>query len=80
VANSGGGLQSQVGGWQIVGLRVGNVTAAYETTFGDPAASSARSRFSPLRAVSASERSDYAGFLKLTAALYAGILIGMADA
>jgi hypothetical protein len=80
VANSGGGLQSQVGGWQIVSLRAENITAAYETTFGDPAASSARSRFSPLRALPALERSDYASFLKLAAALYAGLLIGVADA
>jgi hypothetical protein len=63
-----------------VNLRAENITAAYETTFGDPAASSARSRFSPLRALPALERSDYASFLKLAAALYAGLLIGVADA
>jgi hypothetical protein len=75
LANSGYGLQAPVEGWRVAGMRAEVVTAAYATSFGDPAASSPESRFSRLRAVLALERADYTGFLKLTAALYAGFLV-----
>ncbi len=75
LANSGYGLQAPVEGWRVAGMRVEVVTATYATSFGDPAASSPESRFSRMRAVLQLERVDYTGFLKLTAALYAGVLV-----
>jgi len=74
-ANSGHGLRAPVEGWRVAGMRVEAVAAAYATSFGDPAAPGPESRFARLRAVLALERADYTGFLKLTAALYAGFLV-----
>ena len=74
LANSGYGLPEDVEGWRVTGMRVEVGTATYATSFGDPAAGPA-TRFSRVRAVLALERSDYAGFFKLTAALYAAFVM-----
>ena len=75
LANSGFGLEEPVEGWRIRAMRIEAGSAAYATNFGDPAASGPASRFGRLRAVLELERSDWTGFAKLTAALYAGFLI-----
>jgi hypothetical protein len=62
-------------GWRVRGMRVEVGVVAYATNFGDPAVAGPASRFSQLRAVLELERSNYTGFLKLTAALYAGFLV-----
>jgi hypothetical protein len=74
-ANSGVGLQDPVEGWRVRDMGIGVGTAAYASSFGDPEAAEPYSRFSRLRVALALERSDYTGFFKLTAALYAGFLI-----
>jgi hypothetical protein len=74
-ANSGYGLREAIEGWRVRSVRVEATVATYATSFGDPAASGPESRFSQMRAVLNLERSDWTGFAKLTAALYAGFLI-----
>ena len=74
-ANSGFGLEEPVEGWRIRAMRIEAGSAAYATNFGDPATSGPASRFGRLRATLELERSDWTGFAKLTAALYAGFLI-----
>src|SRR3954447_3036329 len=74
-ANSGYHLQDAIEGWRVRDMRFEAETADYATSFGDPAAPGPNSRFSRLRVVLSLERSDYSGFFKLTAALYAGFLI-----
>jgi hypothetical protein len=74
-ANSGFGLEEAVEGWRIRSMRIEVESATYATNFGDPAISGPASRFGRLRAVLELERSDWTGFAKLTAALYAGFLI-----
>jgi hypothetical protein len=74
-ANSGFGLEEAVEGWRIRSMRLEAESATYATNFGDPAAFGPASRFGRLRAVLELERSDWTGFAKLTAALYAGFLI-----
>jgi hypothetical protein len=74
-ANSGFGLEQAIEGWRIRSMRIEADSATYATSFGDPAASGPASRFGRLRAVLELERSDWTGFAKLTAALYAGFLI-----
>jgi hypothetical protein len=75
VANSGYNPWDVIEGWRVRGMRVEVGVVAYATNFGDPAAAGPASRFSRLRAVLELERSNYTGFLKLTAALYAGFLV-----
>jgi hypothetical protein len=75
VANSGYNPRDVIEGWRVRGMRVEVGVVAYATNFGDPAAAGPASRFSQLRAVLELERSNYTGFLKLTAALYAGFLV-----
>jgi hypothetical protein len=76
VANSGHSLQASVGGWRVVGMRVEVAPARYATNFGDPTSpAQGESRFARLRAVLELERTEYTGFLKLTATLYAAFLI-----
>jgi hypothetical protein len=74
-ANSGYRLQDAIEGWRVRDMRFEAENADYATSFGDPAAPGPHSRFSRLRVVLSLERSDYSGFFKLTAALYAGFLI-----
>ena len=74
-ANSGFGLEQAVEGWRIRSMRIEADSVAYATSFGDPAAPGPASRFGRVRAVLELERSDWTGFAKLTAALYAGFLI-----
>ena len=74
-ANSGFGLEEAVEGWRIRSMRIEVESATYATNFGDPAISGPASRFGRLRAMLELERSDWTGFAKLTAALYAGFLI-----
>jgi hypothetical protein len=74
-ANSGHGLRGPVEGWRVTRMRVEAVTAAYATSFGDPAAPGPESRFARIRAVLTLERASRTGFLKLTATLYAGFLV-----
>ena len=76
VANSGHSLHASVGGWRVAGMRVEIAPASYATNFGDPASpAQGGSRFTRLRAVLELERTDYTGFLKLTATLYAAFLV-----
>ncbi|MCO6417264.1 hypothetical protein JYK14_13970 [Siccirubricoccus sp. KC 17139] len=75
VANSGYNPHGVIEGWRVRRMRVDVGAARYATSFGDPAANGPESRFSQLRAVLDLERSNYTGFLKLTAALYAGFLM-----
>jgi hypothetical protein len=76
VANSGHSLHASVGGWRVAGMRVEVAPASYATNFGDPTSpTQGGSRFARLRAVLELERTEYTGFLKLTATLYAAFLV-----
>jgi hypothetical protein len=75
-ANSGFSLREDaIEGWRLRGMRVETLTTAYPTSFGDPEATQPRSQYSAIRAVLDLERTDWTGFAKLTAALYAAFLL-----
>ena len=67
--------RGDVEGWRLRGMRVEPWGTAYSTNFGDPAATEPLSRYSAIRAVLDIERTDWTGFAKLTAALYAAFLL-----
>ena len=75
-ANSGFSLREDaIEGWRLRGVRVETLTTTYPTSFGNPAATQPRSEYSAIRAVLDLQRTDWTGFAKLTAALYAAFLL-----
>ena len=74
--NSGFDLrEAALEGWRLRSMRLEPWGTAYPTNFGNPTATEPLSRYSAVRAVLHVERTDWTGFAKLTASLYAAFLL-----
>lgn len=76
VLNSGFDLRiAKLEGWRLRRMQVLPWGTAYPTNFGDPHSAEPLSRYTAMRAVLHVERTDWTGFAKLTAVLYAAFLL-----